>query len=131
MSVSRFGLVFLLLLPLAPCFAEGLQAPDPIALSPRAKPSLGPNSLTIWAQSAVDAMKANRENLYNSALSLYQHQTYFDDPVNCVNPPVPNSRYLIGAPCPRANLVSLFVSLRLIHAWMLARMSRVGNVRAN
>ena len=116
MSASRFGLAFLLLFLLALCFVEGLPAPDAVALSPRAKPSLGPSSSTIWAQAAVDAMKANRENLYSAALSLYQHQTYFDDPVNCVNPPVPNSRYLIGAPCPRANLVSSIVSLRLIRA---------------
>ena len=52
-------------------------------------------------------MKAQHQKLYQWLVAMYDHQDYFDNPVNCVNPPVPDPRYNIGAPCPRANLVSL------------------------
>ena len=61
---------------------------------------------TIWAQAAVDVMKAQRPKLDRNALALYNNRNYFQNASSCDNPPVPDQRYTIGAPCPRANLVS-------------------------
>ena len=69
---------------------------------------------TIWSHATIDVMKAQRQKLYEYALAMYNHQTYFEDADNCVNPPVPNVRYTYGNKCPRANLVRIILLLDVL-----------------
>ena len=81
---------------------------------PEPTPSPGPDQKpTVWSHATVDTMKAQRQTLYEYALAMYNHQDYFEDPLHCVSPPVPDVKYLKGNRCPRANLVSR----RECYAW--------------
>ena len=59
---------------------------------------------TIWANDTIPAMKTWRSNIYEKTLTLYEHQTYFDDPVNCLTP-APTVEYIENESCPRVGLV--------------------------
>lgn len=74
---------------------------------PEPAPSPGPDQKpTIWAHSTIDTMKAQRQILYEYALTMYNQQKHFENPVNCLVPLAPNVNYTVGTDCPNANLVN-------------------------
>ena len=100
MPTSHYFLVFLSLF----ISLLAISSASPVA-APISSP--GPDqALTIWPAATLATMKAQRQALWEYALAIYEHRGYFDDPVNCVVPPIHDPRYAIGASCPRANLVS-------------------------
>ena len=101
-----FSIALFELLSMISIFLHASQAsPTPV---PTTAAGLDQNP-TIWSHTTIDIMKAQRQKLYEYALAMYNHQTYFEDADHCVNPPVPNVRYTYGNKCPRANLVCIIL----------------------